>query len=353
MDWSSARCYCKKHYIDLAVLTEATEKLVEKELSPHNYSFWIGIQYQQNVSTYVWVNGTPVNAYYLTSQNISSNPNQQDCIVMQNTLWYAEYCQTKMAFMCNADPLSSTTLNITVVTNIVDDSPCTESSYSLSDTRSISLTGPKTTSTPRSTNVITSTTTTQKSTSTQTGPLTTTTQTTAGTSSTTLTGPKSTSTARSTSMIISTTATTTTQMSPSTQSRTSTTTSQTTGVPEASSPLTAVAVRQALTWKEARLYCRTQHSDLLSVTGPDSQRALEAAVRELQGPGVWLGLRKHSLWGHWYWAESQEPLNYSCWDQGQPDGQIGELCGMASLDRGHNYRWSDECCEKLLNFVCH
>ncbi|KAG2468195.1 MRC1 protein, partial [Polypterus senegalus] len=142
----------------------------------------------------------------------------------------------------------------------------------------------------------------------------------------------------------------TTTATSSTSSRRS---QQTTSVLQLHPQIAGILLMERMTWQEAQRFCRLHHRDLLSVTNAHIQRSLASVLRRHHVPGVWLGLRKHAMLEYWYWIGNGQPVQYSYWEAGQPNGTLGELCGMASRTPGHEYTWSDHCCGARLSFACH
>ncbi|XP_069055240.1 putative C-type lectin domain family 20 member A isoform X2 [Lepisosteus oculatus] len=253
LDWNSARCFCQKHFTDLAVLSPTARRNVQGNISKDEDVLWIGLEWRN--TSYVWIDNTVLNE---SDRGDLKEDSTKTCVILEKDKWYPEDCANTTSFLCCGVYPTLKPTGVRTTKNTVPTSPHQTPAYD-----------------------------------------------------------------------------------------------ETTAGPKTDTPITAIAVRQEMTWQEAGQYCLTFHRDLLSVTGPDNQRMLEVAVQGLSGPGVWIGLRRHALWGYWYWAETRELLSYARWMAGQPDGSLGQLCGMVSLDRNQNYTWSTECCERRLSFVCH
>ncbi|XP_066578250.1 rheacalcin-2-like [Amia ocellicauda] len=113
-------------------------------------------------------------------------------------------------------------------------------------------------------------------------------------------------------------------------------------------------VKEGRGWKEALQYCRTNHTNLLSIINEKQHQHLLKKLHKEAGPPdmVWLGLKKHMAYQHWYWTDEQ-PLQYSRWAEGQPSYPFDELCGAAQQVSDKDYQWHDTCCYQKLSFVCY
>ena len=54
--------------------------------------------------------------------------------------------------------------------------------------------------------------------------------------------------------------------------------------------------------------------------------------------------------GHWIWASTIEPWEFTNWHPGEPNGGTGNNC----LEFGShwNFTWNDEVCSHQKHFVC-
>ncbi|OCT56907.1 IgGFc-binding protein-like [Xenopus laevis] len=104
-----------------------------------------------------------------------------------------------------------------------------------------------------------------------------------------------------------------------------------------------------LGWWDALRYCRENGSDLISVPDLESQRLLETVPKDIAGMGIWIGLRRHRVWGTLYWTD-KTPVDYTNWGEGQPSDPTFNLCTMLSVLGG--LTWEAECCSTKLRFIC-
>eukprot|EP00079_Xenopus_tropicalis_P031131 XP_017944902.1 PREDICTED: IgGFc-binding protein-like [Xenopus tropicalis] len=108
-------------------------------------------------------------------------------------------------------------------------------------------------------------------------------------------------------------------------------------------------VAAQLGWWDALRYCRENGSDLISIPDLETQRLLEAVPKNISGLGLWIGLRRHRVWGTLYWTD-ETPVNYTNWGEGQPNDPTHKLCTVLSVAGG--LTWRAECCGTKLSFIC-
>uniref|UniRef100_H3B7Z5 C-type lectin domain-containing protein n=1 Tax=Latimeria chalumnae TaxID=7897 RepID=H3B7Z5_LATCH len=108
-------------------------------------------------------------------------------------------------------------------------------------------------------------------------------------------------------------------------------------------------VKEKKTWREAFIYCRTNHTDLVSITGPEIQKQVAEVVNASAKNRVWIGLHRERFSGYWFWM-NEELLDYSNWGSGIQGDPLTDHCGF--MDKGRNFTWGNTCCQALFSFVC-
>ncbi|KAL2093599.1 hypothetical protein ACEWY4_010911 [Coilia grayii] len=107
-------------------------------------------------------------------------------------------------------------------------------------------------------------------------------------------------------------------------------------------------VNQFKTWSEAQEYCRSVHNDLVTVENMVAMGSLLKTVDPQYKGKVWIGLvrgtRKQLHWSLW---ENTQPITYTNWLAGEPNGGTG-VCGAKCL----NGQWCDLYCSDLALFIC-
>uniref|UniRef100_A0A8C5RAH1 C-type lectin domain-containing protein n=1 Tax=Leptobrachium leishanense TaxID=445787 RepID=A0A8C5RAH1_9ANUR len=108
-------------------------------------------------------------------------------------------------------------------------------------------------------------------------------------------------------------------------------------------------VRTPLSWWEALHYCRIQYHDLLSVPDNETQGLVATLMRTITLHNkLWIGLRRHRVWGYYYWSDG-EPVSYVNWGDGKPGDPLSNMCTLMSPTR--NFTWFDVCCETKHSMV--
>ncbi|XP_073469268.1 IgGFc-binding protein-like [Aquarana catesbeiana] len=107
-----------------------------------------------------------------------------------------------------------------------------------------------------------------------------------------------------------------------------------------------------LSWWDALRYCRQYYTDLFSVPDQSTQNLVATTMRMAGMPknGLWIGLRRHKVWGYLYWTDG-EPTNYMNWGNGEPSDPVTNMCTLISPD--NNFTWKDQCCSMKLSFICY
>ncbi|CAL8283731.1 unnamed protein product [Gadus morhua 'NCC'] len=103
-----------------------------------------------------------------------------------------------------------------------------------------------------------------------------------------------------------------------------------------------VLVRLSTTWTNAQSYCRSHHTDLVSIrNSTENQAVAEATV----GLTVWIGLFKDA----WYWSDGRYS-SLRLWDQHAVGGNFPQSCAVMTSHLSG--RWSQRSCDELHPFLC-
>ncbi|XP_077324311.1 IgGFc-binding protein-like [Lithobates pipiens] len=107
-----------------------------------------------------------------------------------------------------------------------------------------------------------------------------------------------------------------------------------------------------LSWWDALRYCRQHYTNLLSVPDERIQNLVATKIKQTGASGtrLWIGLRRHKVWGYLYWMDGQ-PTDYFNWGDGMPSDPVTNLCTLISLE--NNFTWYDQCCATHLGFICY
>ena len=65
----------------------------------------------------------------------------------------------------------------------------------------------------------------------------------------------------------------------------------------------------------------------------------------------WIGGTDDEVVSIWKWYHSNQPISYTHWAPGQPQGNKGEYC--LEMTQLHDYDgWDDDFCTNTINFIC-
>uniref|UniRef100_A0A8C9Y7P8 C-type lectin domain-containing protein n=1 Tax=Sander lucioperca TaxID=283035 RepID=A0A8C9Y7P8_SANLU len=103
-------------------------------------------------------------------------------------------------------------------------------------------------------------------------------------------------------------------------------------------------IDQAMTWDNARAYCRTYHTDLASVRNKTENAMIQEAVGENR---VWIGLHRYT----WRWWSDGTYHSFGYWADGHPVN-ITESCAATVINATHLGKWVENNCNEKLHFMC-
>ncbi|XP_029499639.1 macrophage mannose receptor 1-like [Oncorhynchus nerka] len=99
-----------------------------------------------------------------------------------------------------------------------------------------------------------------------------------------------------------------------------------------------------MTWRDAQMYCRENHTDLASVR---NQTENEEIIRMASGDSVWIGLFR----GFWKWSD-QSNCSFRNWHERQHDNTGGnQTCAVTFMN--YSGRWGFQKCDEKQPFFCY
>ncbi|KAJ0066585.1 hypothetical protein NL108_015332 [Boleophthalmus pectinirostris] len=111
-------------------------------------------------------------------------------------------------------------------------------------------------------------------------------------------------------------------------------------------------------WQESVAACRGQDLDLISLNDPRLQQNIYQKIQEqnqnqnLNLTEMWMGLRKSSYSGAWYWI-SLDDLQHTDWAYGSPGNDDPEHCARISLVDPQRFAWTHQNCCSQARPVCY
>ncbi|XP_064170944.1 C-type mannose receptor 2-like [Anguilla rostrata] len=106
--------------------------------------------------------------------------------------------------------------------------------------------------------------------------------------------------------------------------------------------------QSTLSWNEARISCRQQGADLLSITELHEQSYINGLLTGYSST-LWIGLNDLDLNGGWQWADSA-PVKFLYWEPEQPNHVDEENCAVIRTES--TGRWQNRDCSMALPYVC-
>ncbi|XP_060754423.1 macrophage mannose receptor 1-like [Neoarius graeffei] len=105
-----------------------------------------------------------------------------------------------------------------------------------------------------------------------------------------------------------------------------------------------ILINEKKTWSDAQIYCRENHTDLVSVRNQTENEEIRGKIQSSGDDRVWIGLFHNS----WKWSD-QSKSSFRYWSSNKPSGGLD--CAAVSVSEPHY--WSDVNCTEKLPFICH
>ncbi|KAJ1100755.1 hypothetical protein NDU88_005834 [Pleurodeles waltl] len=117
-------------------------------------------------------------------------------------------------------------------------------------------------------------------------------------------------------------------------------------------PLTGVYYQlnpqAAVTWHQARISCKQQNADLLSITELHEQTYIAGLTTNFD-TAMWIGLNSLNFNSGWQWSGGS-PFRYLNWAPGNPSVEPGTTCVV--LNPGKGAKWENKECSQKLGYIC-
>ncbi|KAK6470005.1 macrophage mannose receptor 1-like, partial [Huso huso] len=109
-------------------------------------------------------------------------------------------------------------------------------------------------------------------------------------------------------------------------------------------------VNENKTWEEAVEYCRSNHTDLVSIESEQEHNRVSQEANKSSSSHVWLGLLQSCTFGFWYWVDGAQ----SCYDNWAPEPRCQSgynQCGV--MTARNDSKWTEKPCTERFNFICY
>lgn len=108
-------------------------------------------------------------------------------------------------------------------------------------------------------------------------------------------------------------------------------------------------------WQESLTYCRDNSLDLISFPKTQLQQHVYKKLAQASNDSLqdlWIGMRRSSLTGQWYWL-NKEAVTDTSWEEGEPGTAHDGQCAIMSRRGSGDFGWSDEDCCKDARPLCY
>ncbi|XP_072317657.1 uncharacterized protein [Eucyclogobius newberryi] len=122
-------------------------------------------------------------------------------------------------------------------------------------------------------------------------------------------------------------------------------------------PETLEVLDEQLSWQKSIQTCREKKMELISLKDLELQdhvyhKIQDLSIRDLNQTKLWMGLRRSSYSGRWYWI-SEEPLVHVDWAPGSPGSEDEGPCGQISFKDPKGPNWTHQDCCSEARPVCY
>ncbi|XP_023144404.2 uncharacterized protein LOC111580756 [Amphiprion ocellaris] len=112
MSWITARKFCQRHYVDLAVLSTQEQYFTLLNATAANkVSFWLGLQRQSVFSDWKWVNGEELRYQHWFRRNYEGRCASLEAMLKKDKKLLARYCKEPHMVVCQG-PVSPQSVTV-------------------------------------------------------------------------------------------------------------------------------------------------------------------------------------------------------------------------------------------------
>ncbi|XP_067252316.1 IgGFc-binding protein [Chanodichthys erythropterus] len=108
--------------------------------------------------------------------------------------------------------------------------------------------------------------------------------------------------------------------------------------------------KDEMTWFMSRKYCLENADQLARFVAKDNLEKMASNMTHREPTEGWISLRRALYTAEWYWKNEDDfpsTVNFTYWEDGQPEKPEKGLCASVSLDPKKKFMWkSARCCSK-------
>lgn len=99
-------------------------------------------------------------------------------------------------------------------------------------------------------------------------------------------------------------------------------------------------------------FCKGHELELISFSSLKLQQHIYQRLHQTSGDQLWIGLRRSSQTGQWYWLD-QHLVSHTDWRGAEPENTQDNQCAMMRRKGGEDFNWSGENCCRSGHPLCY
>lgn len=109
----------------------------------------------------------------------------------------------------------------------------------------------------------------------------------------------------------------------------------------------------AESWRKSLKYCEDNNLEMLTFPEPVlRQHIYQKVALSSSAKDLWIGMRRSSFSGEWYWVDGQA-VNDTDWGKQEPGAVDEGQCARMTVKKDMDFDWEDENCCMDVKPVCY